>query len=145
MQYRGLGSLMYTVSKIVKIIGMLCVSLVVISCSETSDSDASKAVEQTVESSAVSGTTPIALVSRPMDRHADRLNEQFQSSVSQFDQSPLDLWSPYDVSRGAQLSLRSGLDVNASEDELLSAYFGSSDYDVKDLNLSPDGRTLLFA
>ncbi|NVJ60216.1 MAG: hypothetical protein HWE27_07500, partial [Gammaproteobacteria bacterium] len=124
---------------------MLTVSALLFACSENTPQEAKADEQASSNNSSGNSESPIALISRPMDRHFDRLQDQFQNNLIDQSKTPLDLWSPYEVSRGAQLSLRSGLDVNASEDELLSAYFGSSDYDVKDLNLSPDGRTLLFA
>jgi fibro-slime domain-containing protein len=67
-----------------------------------------------------------------------------RSKVSQ-QTSPLDLSSPYQFRPGAKLMSRSSLDVNAVDTEVLTQYFKSSEYDVKDLNVSPDGQFLVFA
>jgi fibro-slime domain-containing protein len=67
-----------------------------------------------------------------------------RSKVSQ-QTSPLDLASPYQFRPGAKLLSRSSLDVNAVDTEVLTQYFSSTEYDVKDLNVSPDGQFLIFA
>ncbi len=59
--------------------------------------------------------------------------------------TPADLTTPYEFRPGAQLVHRSSLDVNAVDTEVLTSYFNSSDYDVKDLNVSPDGQFVIFA
>ncbi|MBX2807567.1 MAG: fibro-slime domain-containing protein [Cellvibrionaceae bacterium] len=94
---------------------------------------------------ALAQDTPIAYVERDIDQ-VNTLNQtQFDRSQADAHKTPLELYSPYHFNPGARLFQRSGLDVDAVSSELLSAYFQSSVYDVKDLNVSPDGRYLLFA
>ncbi len=88
---------------------------------------------------------PFAYVSRSMSSEAVAIQQQFSNALQQAEKSPLDLHSPYDYFPGAQLKVRDGIEVDANEEEVLSGYFGFSDYDVKDLSVSPDGTQLLFA
>nr|MBX2808574.1 hypothetical protein [Cellvibrionaceae bacterium] len=89
--------------------------------------------------------TPIAYVERNVTQSHAVNQTQFDNAYVDEHKTPLELYSPYHFNPGAKLVQRSGLDVDAVSNELLSAYFQSSVYDVKDLNVSPDGRYLLFA
>lgn len=54
-------------------------------------------------------------------------------------------FSPYAVNRGAKLIIRSSLDVEADQADLLLDNFGWTDYDAKDISVSADGSKILFA
>ncbi|MEO0442765.1 MAG: PKD domain-containing protein [Pseudomonadota bacterium] len=69
----------------------------------------------------------------------------FQRAHTGQSQTPVELYSPYQFQPGAKLYRRSGLDVDAPSTDLLTDYFGSSAYDVKDLNVSADGKRFVFA
>ncbi|WP_144392703.1 PKD domain-containing protein [Pleionea sediminis] len=90
-------------------------------------------------------TIPFAFVERSLSSQSVALMQQFDETLTAEDQSPLDLHSPYDFFPGAQLKVRDGIEVDALEAEVLSEYFGFSNYDVKDLSVSPDGTQLAFA
>ncbi|MBE0486577.1 MAG: PD40 domain-containing protein, partial [Marinobacter sp.] len=57
---------------------------------------------------------------------------------------PLDPRAPYGFNTGARLMIRDRVALNSTERHLLADYFGGA-YDVKDLDVSPDGRHLVFA
>lgn len=102
----------------------------------------------------VSGNTitvdsPIAYVERGVSSSSASADSAFKTAVNNAQHTPLDLHSPYAFHPGGQLILRSSLDVDGVELDLLTAYFGEAygadSYDVKDLSVSADGKKLLFA
>ena len=93
----------------------------------------------------IASDTPFVFVSRDTSASVQKVSEKLSASLSDTDSSPLDVSSPYEFNPGAQLVRRSSLDVNGVNSEVLSNYFGSSDYDVKDLSVSFDGTRVLFA
>ncbi|MCG2579620.1 MAG: hypothetical protein KA296_01980 [Marinobacter sp.] len=58
---------------------------------------------------------------------------------------PLDPRDPYAFNPGARLMVRDRIALSSSEKDILTGYFGSSDYDVKDVDVSPDGERMVFA
>ncbi|WP_417567400.1 hypothetical protein [Marinobacter sp.] len=58
---------------------------------------------------------------------------------------PLDPRAPYAFNPGAKLMVRDRIALNSSERNVLKGYFGSGAYDVKDLEVSPDGEHMVFA
>lgn len=95
---------------------------------------------------ALSQDTAFAFVQRNLAVETQAKTESFQKAVSgQNGRYPLDLVSPYQFNPGAKLITRSSLNVDAIDTDVLTNYFNSSDYDVKDLNVSPDGKFLIFA
>ena len=94
--------------------------------------------------SGISQDTPLVLVKRSTSIAAETAIGSFKTSVES-DETPLDVGSPYAFNPGAQLLMRSSIDVDAVNVDLLREYFGSADYDVKDLNTSSDGKKLVFA
>ncbi|HYQ73266.1 MAG TPA: hypothetical protein VET88_15250 [Gammaproteobacteria bacterium] len=58
---------------------------------------------------------------------------------------PLDPRAPYQFNPGARLFVRDSIALDANETDILSGYFGSGAYDVKDLSVSPDGENIIFA
>jgi fibro-slime domain-containing protein len=94
---------------------------------------------------ALSKDTQFAFIQRSVSNDATLKMAQFKEKAGQNKRSLLDLVSTYDFRPGAKLIVRNSLDVNGADTEILSSYFQSSDYDVKDLNVSPDGTKLLFA
>ena len=58
---------------------------------------------------------------------------------------PLDPRAPYQFNPGARLYVRDRIALSSSERDILSNYFGSGAYDVKDLSVSPDGERIAFA
>ena len=89
--------------------------------------------------------TPMAYVERGVSQTVEANKSHFKQVRREKSQSPLERYSPYHFNPGAKLYERSGIDVDAVSTELLTGYFGSNDYDVKDLNISSDGRRLVFA
>ncbi len=73
------------------------------------------------------------------------LETQFANATANSGRSPVDLRSPYEFNPGARLVNRSGLSVEAMDQDVLADYFGTTAYDVKDLNVSPDGERVVFA
>ena len=59
--------------------------------------------------------------------------------------APQDIHSPYRKGSDARLILQSSIDVDGEITDLLTSYFGSSDYDVKDINVAQDGTAMVFA
>lgn len=57
---------------------------------------------------------------------------------------PLDPRAPYAFEPGARLMVRDRIALNSGEHHALADYFGGA-YDVKDLDVSPDGERLVFA
>ncbi|WP_444994127.1 PKD domain-containing protein [Aliikangiella sp. IMCC44359] len=114
--------------------------LLIVGCKDESSSE-----EQQAQQVELKQTIPFAYVERSVSAQAERYKNQFDQAINNSNLSPLDLHSPYEFTTGASLVVRSGLEVDAVESEVLSQYFSSSDYDVKDLNVSADGKQLIFA
>ncbi|MCD9457438.1 PKD domain-containing protein [Marinibactrum halimedae] len=143
------------------LIAGIVLPIALISCSGGSDSSSSNSETvtsgetdtETISSTDANnvGTTPltedtsIAYIERDVATYAQQKSELFNRSLSNAEQTPLNLSSPYEYFPGASLLVRSGLGVGGVESDILANYFGDSDYDVKDLNVSPDGMWLLFA
>ena len=75
---------------------------------------------------------PLAFVARPL---LDQQGEPYQP----------DLVAPEAFNPGAQLFIKQNAFAQSAERELLADLFADAPYDVKDLALSPDGDTVLFA
>ena len=75
---------------------------------------------------------PLAFVARPL---IDQDGNPYQPN----------LVAPETFNPGAQLFLKQNAFAQSAERELLAEIFAGALYDVKDLTLSPDGNTLLFA
>jgi fibro-slime domain-containing protein len=88
---------------------------------------------------------PIAYVQRSVNQTSSANRNRFDQARLSSAQTPLELYSPYHFNPGAKLVERSGIDIDAVSTELLTDFFGSSSFDVKDLNVSADGTKLLFA
>ncbi len=58
---------------------------------------------------------------------------------------PLDPRAPYAFEPGAKLLVRDRIALSSSERNILDGYFNSTGYDVKDLDVSPDGERMVFA
>ena len=94
----------------------------------------------------ISQQTPFAYVQRELSSTKETRTKNFEKSLAaQGSRYPLDLLSPYAFVPGAKLKIRSGLTTDALDSEVLTEYFKSSDFDVKDLNVSADGERLVFA
>jgi len=92
-----------------------------------------------------SNQTPFAYVERNITERNAWITALFNSKLNETENTPTETVMPYEFNLGAKLIVRSGLDTNATEEEILLTYFGSEEYDVKDLNISPDGTLLLFS
>jgi hypothetical protein len=75
---------------------------------------------------------PIAYVSRPL---LDQDGNPYQASLT----------APEQFNPGARLILKQNVFAESAERDLLAELFPNNDIDVKDLVVSPDGDTLLFA
>lgn len=106
----------------------------------------SQSSSESSSDAALAKDTPVAYVERGVNQTAESNNSRFEHARSSSAvQTPLELFSPYHFNPGARLYERSGIDVDAVSNELLTDYFKTSSYDVKDLNVSPDGQRLVFA
>lgn len=114
-------------------------SLILLGCS---DEPTTEIVD---EPTTIKNETHFAYVKRSIETQSGYANELFEEKLTDIRQSPLDVVTPYQYNPGAQLLVRTGLDVNAIDEDVLSDYFGSEAYDVKDLNVSQDGKQLIFA
>lgn len=94
---------------------------------------------------ALTNDTQFMYVQRTVSADAQARKDKFNQLLASGTGTPADLTTPYEFRPGAKLINRSSLDVNAVDTEVLTAYFNSSDYDVKDLNVSPDGQFVIFA
>ncbi len=126
-----------------KIVSPLVLSLTIVLAACSGDSTQSSS--ESSSDLTLAKDTPIAYVERGVDQTASSNQSRFEQARISEGQTPLELYSPYLFNPGAKLVERSGLDVNAVSNELLTDYFQSSIYDVKDLNVSPDGNHLIFA
>lgn len=97
------------------------------------------------DSVGLSQSTPFVYVERNLAKDSQATKERFKRAMKGQERAPLDLESPYQFRPGAKLMSRSSLDVNAVDNEVLTEYFGSTEYDVKDLNVSANGELLVFA
>ncbi|MGH1487068.1 MAG: PKD domain-containing protein [Cellvibrionaceae bacterium] len=120
----------------------LCVAAVFLAaCS----GESSQSTSESSGSLALAKDTPMAYVERGVSQTAEANKSRFEEARRGESQTPLELYSPYHFNPGAKLYERSGIDVDAVSNELLTDYFQSTAYDVKDLNVSPDGQTIVFA
>jgi len=124
-------------------IALLSTVLTVAACGGSGDEQAAATVSAVQNS--ITTDTPFLFVERNTEQSVAQNQQKLTASLYDSAQSPLDVYSPYEFSPGAKLVRRSSLDVNGVNDELLNDYFGSSDYDVKDLSVSYDGALVLFA
>ncbi|MFT6388567.1 MAG: fibro-slime domain-containing protein [Cellvibrionaceae bacterium] len=122
-------------------IAVIAVSAILSACS----GDSSQSSSESSNDLSLARDTPVAYVERGLDQIAESNNESFDQALINDGQTPLELYSPYLFKPGSKLYERSGIDVDAVNSEILSGYFQSSVYDVKDLNVSPDGGKLIFA
>ncbi|MEM9102306.1 MAG: PKD domain-containing protein [Pseudomonadota bacterium] len=131
-----LSSIGSDVTKFGQILFAVCFFLV--GCSSDSENLES-------ENSELVTASPIAYIKRSISQMENYREERYIERYNAIDRSPLELTIPSEFIPGAKLFIRSGLDVNAAETELLASYLGVPEYDVKDLNVSPDGKRLAFA
>ena len=122
-------------------ITIIAASAILSACS----GDSSQSSSESSSDLSLAKDTPVAYVERGVDQAAKANNERFDQARMNDGQTPLELYSPYSFSPGSKLYERSGIDVDAVNTEIMSRYFQSSVYDVKDLNVSPDGVNLVFA
>lgn len=101
--------------------------------------------KETLEVPELKSEAAFAYVERNIISHAELISEQYDAKLSDIRQSPINAVSPYQFNPGAKLLVRDGLDVNANEEDILSAYFADAEYDVKNLNIAPDGKSMIFA
>lgn len=87
----------------------------------------------------------LAYVERNAVAQTENIEQQLAAFVQARSLAAPSGYSPFDINRGASLKIQDTLDVNADKADILASYFGSTDYDVKDLSVSPDGTKLLFA
>jgi hypothetical protein len=97
------------------------------------------------EDQSLSQDTAFAYVERSIATSAAEGLSHFQSKLQNQSEAPQDLNSPYAFQPGAKLVHRSSLDVDAVQWSVLDSYFGSANFDVKDLNVSKDGSRVVFA
>ncbi len=113
-------------------------SLMLIGCAE-------EPTKEKLEAPEIKSEAPFAYIERDIDSLASAQADRYEVKLSDIRQSPLNSVSPYDFNPGAKLLVRDGLDVNANEIDILADYFGDAEYDVKNLNIAPDGKSLVFA
>ena len=128
----------------------LLVSLFGCSGGSTEKTDEKLAVNSTSatttsQNALIDNQTPFAFVERNITQQNAWVSEVFDNALADENGSPIETLLPYSFNLGAALIVRSGLDTSATEENILTGYFGTEEYDVKDLNISPDGTLLLFA
>ncbi|WP_020410955.1 PD40 domain-containing protein [Hahella ganghwensis] len=89
------------------------------------------------EATGVASDRPFAYVVRDFPAMGDT------SSVDA--RPPLDPRSPYQFNPGAKMMVRDRIALDSTEQDILASYFGGGSYDVKDLDVAPDGDKLVFA
>lgn len=133
------GNTMYSLkTKVRSILVCSLGSLLLLGCSD-------EPTTESVDEPTIKNETHFAYVKRSIAVQSTHANELFEEKLTDINQSPLDVVTPYQFNPGAKLMVRTGLDVNAIDEDVLSSYFGSDEYDVKDLNVSRDGLKLIFA
>ena len=113
-------------------------SLLLLGCSD-------EPTTETDEEQIIKNETHFAYVKRSIETQSGYANNLYEEKLTDVRKTPLDVVSPYEYNPGAKLLVRTGLDVNATDKDILSEYFGNESYDVKDLNVSQDGKRLIFA
>lgn len=108
----------------------------------SSEPEAQKA---SIEQTSITTDTPFVYIERSMAEEVSANLEKLSLALEDGDRTPLDVFSPYDFNPGAKLLLRSSLDVDGVSTDILKDYFQSSSYDVKDLSMSFDGKSMVFA
>ncbi|WNO10729.1 PKD domain-containing protein [Teredinibacter sp. KSP-S5-2] len=124
-----------------KIILFLILPSLVIACGGGGGSSESNSSEQ----KSLSTTTPFVYVERNLGEESAANLEKYRSAVLSKTSAPVYYGSPYEFNPGAKLVSRSALSVDAMNTEVLSNYFQSDSFDVKDLSVSADGKRILFA
>ncbi|MFL0802836.1 MAG: hypothetical protein K6L81_03900 [Agarilytica sp.] len=94
---------------------------------------------------ALANDTAFAYVERNISVESQANIDKYTRAINQKSEAPLDASSPYEFRPGAKLVVQTSLDIDSLSQEVLETYFGSSDFDVKDLTTSADGQSLLFA
>ncbi|MCW9017511.1 MAG: PKD domain-containing protein, partial [Kangiellaceae bacterium] len=113
-------------------------SLLLLGCSDESTTE-------TNEEQIIKNETHFAYVKRSIETQSGYADSLYEEKLTDVKKTPLDVVSPYEFQPGAKLLVRTGLDVNATDKDILAEYFGNELYDVKDLNVSQDGTKLIFA
>ncbi|MFL0799330.1 MAG: hypothetical protein K6L80_02685 [Agarilytica sp.] len=130
---------MVKLSKVSKSLGAAsAVAFTLLGCSGGEDT-------QSGVDASLSNDTAFAYVERNITVESQANIDKYTRAINQKSEAPLDASSPYEFRPGAKLVVQNSLDIDALSQEVLEAYFGSSDFDVKDLTTSADGQRLLFA
>ena len=104
------------------LIGASC--LLLVACGEELSVD-----DEQGQEAAIASETPFAYVTRDWGE-ADRAT--YSTSANAFNP-------------GARLMVRNQVSSEGTDNELLAGVFGEGGYDVKHLNVSPDGKKLIFS
>lgn len=91
------------------------------------------------------GGTSFVYVERSIAQMQQNKTNHFNNKLNNDLGTPTDLSSPYEFNPGAKLYHRTGLEIGAIELDVLTDYFGGTGYDVKDVSVSQDGNTIVFA
>ena len=86
--------------------------------------------EESGQENAIAASTPFAFVSRDVETTNDKL--------------AVNSLSPDAFNPGARLYVRDAISSDANDTEILTQFFGENSYDVKGLNVSSDGKFLVF-
>ena len=105
---------------------VVALSLVLVGCGEELQTG-----EESGQENAIAGGTPFAFVSRDVVTTEDKL--------------AINSLSPDSFNPGARLYIRDAISSDANDTEILTQLFGENSYDVKDLNVSSDGKLLVFS
>ncbi|WP_375177775.1 hypothetical protein [Marinobacter mobilis] len=93
--------------------------------------------ERSESEEAIASDRPFAYVVRDFPAMGET------SSVD--DRPPLDPRAPYQFNPGARIMVRDRIALNTSERDIMADYFGGAGYDVKDVDIAPDGERMVFA
>jgi len=133
---------MYSIRHFSQLLVFLATPFVLVACG--GGSGGSVSTSEVEQNQALTKDTAFVYVERNISSLEQSMAKAKLNKTNQ-NASLLELGSPYDFNPGAKLVSRSSLDTSAIDTELLSQYFGSSDFDVKDVNISADGKKAIFA
>jgi fibro-slime domain-containing protein len=131
---------MYSIQKVSHTLTLLVAPFILVACGGGGGSSDSKKEENLN----LTNDTAFVYVARNVSSVEESISAARLTKTSQ-STSLLELGSPYDFNPGAKLVSRSSLDAEAIDTDLLTQYFGSADFDVKDISVSADGKKAVFA
>ena len=128
-----------------RLLALVVSAIGVFGCSDQSSNSSQKTQGISAQTLTLSDDTPFAYVQRSVTHRAESNFENFKSSLTSTAKAPLDLSTPYDLNLCAKLIVRTSLDFNGVDVDILMAYFHSATSEVKYYNFAPDGQFMFVA